>query len=118
MQFAHVERQVGIGVEHEVTGGGGKACLDRTAELAIDGVVHDLHPRVGGGEGIGHRRCGVGGGIVDDDQLVVADRARLDEFIADLAAGSDGAFDVGLFVPHGEEDGEGLHRAVAHGAAG
>ena len=72
----HVERQVGVGVEHEVAGRRGEAGLDRPAELAVVRVVHDPHAGVGLAELVGDLAGRVGGGVVDDDQLVVEDLAR------------------------------------------
>ena len=40
-QFRHVKREVGVGVQNEITGCGGKSGLDRSSELAVLGVMHD-----------------------------------------------------------------------------
>ena len=76
LQLVHVEGQVGVGVEDEVAAGRGEAGLQRAAELAVLRVVHHPHPRVGGGDPVGDGAGDVGGGVVDDEELVVADLAR------------------------------------------
>ena len=73
--LGHVEGKVGIGVEHDVAGARGQAGLDRTAELC--GWSRGWTTRTGilGGERVGDGTGVVRGGIVDDDEFVVADLA-------------------------------------------
>ena len=84
-QLVHVERQVGVGVEHEVAGGRREAGLHRAAELAVALVVDDADVGIGGGHRVGDLGGAVGRLVVDDDQLVVGDVARLDEVLAGRA---------------------------------
>ena len=74
-QLVHVERQVGVGVEHEVAGRRREAGLDRPAQLAVAVVVDDPHVRIGGRHRIGDLGRAVGRLVVDHDQLVVGDVA-------------------------------------------
>ncbi len=100
MQFGHVERQIRVGVEHEITGRGGEAGLHRAAELAVALVVDHPDARVGGRHPIGDLGGRVGRLVVDDDQLVVADVAGVDEVLARTATERQCSLDVVLFVPH------------------
>src|SRR4029078_569921 len=115
----HVERKVRVAVEHEIAGRGGETCLHRPAQLAVDGVVHDTHVRVGRGHLVGEFAGVVGGGVVDDDQLVVEDFIAVDERQTLGRGRFDGPIDVGLFVPHREEHtelGEGSRPLRCHSA--
>ena len=102
--LGHVERQVGVGVQHQVAGGAGEAGLHRPAELAVLGVVDGDDVGIGGGEIVGQARRRVRRRVVDDDHLVVDDLTGIDEHLALGDRGSDGALDVVLLVPHRQED--------------
>ena len=109
-QLVHVERQVGVGVEHEVAGCGREAGLHRAAELAVAVVVDHADVGIGGRHRVGDLGRAVGRLVVDDDQLVVGDVARLDQVLAGALAESQGALDVVLLVPHRVEDRQLLER--------
>ncbi len=112
-ELGHVERKVGVGVQHEVTGGGGEPGLHRPAELAVLGVVHHTDPGVGGRHPVGDDAGVVGRRVVDDDQLVVADLAVLDQNLARPSPEPERALDVRLLVPHRVEDRQLLERRHA-----
>ena len=80
--------------------------LIRTAELAVGLVVDHVDVGSSAAKRVGDRTGVVRGGIVDDDEFVVADLAVGHEHLADLGGEADRASDVVLFVPHREEDGE------------
>ena len=56
---------------------------------------------------------GIGGGIVDDENVVSSDLACLNEGITGIERGRDGASDCLFFVPHRIEDREAFE--VRHG---
>ncbi len=104
LQFLHVERQIGICVEDQITARFGKTRLDRTAQFAIHRVMDGADSIIGSCSFVGEparciRRC-----IVDDDDLVVADLACIDQRPASLVRCSQGSCDVLLFVPHRKEE--------------
>ena len=105
-QLGHVEGQVGVGVEDEVTRRRGEAGLDRSTELAVAFVVDDADTLVVRGDLVGDLARGVGRGVVDDDQFVVEDLTRTDEPLTRSAAGIERTLDVLLLVPHRIEDRE------------
>jgi hypothetical protein len=103
-QLEHLEGQVGVGVEDDVAAHGVEPGLDAAAQPAVDRMVHDPDPGVGRGEGVGDLRRAVGRAVVDDHQLVRGDLPEADQALALVLGGPDGALDVVLLVPHGEED--------------
>jgi hypothetical protein len=109
-QLRHVEREVGVGVQHEVAGGRREAGLHRPAQLAVAVVVDDADVRVGRRHVVGDLRRTVGRLVVDHDQLVVGDVARLHQVLAGAPAESQRPFDVVLLVPHRVEDRQLLER--------
>src|SRR6478735_5133866 len=102
--LGHVERQIGVAVQHQVARGRGEAGLHRPTELAVPRVVDGDDVRVGRGELVGDPAGGVGRGIVDDDHLVVQDLAAPRQRLALDDRRIDGPADVVLFVPHRQED--------------
>ena len=109
-EVGEVERHVGVGVEHEIAAGLAEAGAHAAAELAVHGVVDDPHARVGRRELVGDLAGGIGGRVVDEEDLVVADVTRRDEVVARLARGADRAMDHLLFVPHREHEREAAER--------
>jgi hypothetical protein len=100
--LAQLARQIGIGVEHDVARRVGEARLERPAELAVLGMVHDLDPGIVVGELVGDLARAVGRGIVDEQHLVRPDLPLVHEPAAGLVGGGDGAPDHRLLVPHGK----------------
>ena len=99
-----VERQVGVGVQHEIALGRRQSSLDRAAQLAVHGMVDDADVGVLVSQDIGELRGAVSRLVVDDDQLVITDHPVVDHLRADRCRRSDRPFDVILLVPHREED--------------
>ncbi len=81
-ELGHVERQVGVGVQHQIARGRGETGLHRSAELAVAFVMDHTDVRVGGRQAIGDLPGPVGRLVVDHDQLVVADVTGLDQTLA------------------------------------
>ncbi len=98
-----VEADIGVEEEQPVAASAGSAerAGVRFAQPAggEHAVVDDVAARVGGGESVGKLRGGVGGAVVDDDQLEKG--AALGEH------GLRGGGEVVLLVPGGEDDGDG-----------
>ena len=85
-QLGHVERQIGVGVEHEVTGRR-RRTRSSSRRRACGCARGGRRGRAGsvGGDPIGDRAGGVGRRVVDDDQLVVGDLAAPDQAFAGRA---------------------------------
>ena len=111
--FSHVERKIGVGVQHDLAFGVFKTCLEGSAKFAIGFVMHDRNAFVGGGHFVGDLAGGVGRRIVDDEDVVASDLAGLDQRVARLESGRDSALNGLFLVPHRIEDREAVE--MRHG---
>ena len=110
VQLGQIERQVGVGVQHQVPGGGVETGADGTTQSPVHGMVHHAHALVGGGEGVGDGGGAIGGCVVDDQDLDAAELPGGAQPVTGLQGGDHGAFEAGFLVPGREEDGETVRR--------
>jgi len=69
-------------------------------------MVHDLDPRIEPRRFIGESGRRISRGVVDDDHLVVPDRACGEKFLTQFGRCVQRSLQVLLFVPHREKHGE------------
>jgi hypothetical protein len=78
-------------------------------------MVHHRNAGVSSSKRIGEFGSAVGGGIIDDEDVVAGDLAFGDERVAGLERRLHGALDGVLLVPHRVEDRQALEvRHVSH----